>query len=145
MPETFRLSLNEQIFLKSVEEHLHFVALSGFLQGRHFLNVESKVIISLLPLFLQSESLHDLSETSLLFDTLILSSSALSCMLSLTSALLLWVGASSYLSCCLLGQHVHCCHWWGSVFGQALVSLLLVGLCWPLSAFVLLLSLSTDN
>lgn len=90
MPETFRLSLNEQIFLKSVEEHLHFVALSGFLQGRrHFLNVESKVIISLLPLFLQSESLHDLSETSLLFDTLILSSSALSCMLSLTSALLL--------------------------------------------------------
>lgn len=89
MPETFRLSLNEQIFLKSVEEHLHFVALSGFLQGRHFLNVESKVIISLLPLFLQSESLHDLSETSLLFDTLILSSSALSCRLSLTSALLL--------------------------------------------------------
>lgn len=24
-----------------------------------------------------------------------------------------------------------CCHWWGNVFGQVLVSLLLVGLCWP--------------
>lgn len=69
MPETFRLSLKEKIFSISVEEHLHFVALSEFLQGRRFLNAESKIIVSLLPLFLQSESLHDLSETSLLLDT----------------------------------------------------------------------------